>query len=242
MGLVSELRTLRHLLFTRVQGGSHADRLESFYRGQAKGYDDFRRKLLHGRKEMMARLELREGGRLLDMGGGTGSNLEFLGERLHRLDRVEIVDLCPSLLEAARERIARKGWDNVSAVQGDATYYEPARGLVDAISFSYSLTMMPDWFAALERAYALLPPGGMVGVVDFYVSRKWPADGMRRHRGFTRWFWPAWFGFDNVFPSPDHLPWLRSRFETIYLKESSGRVPYLLGMKAPYYIYVGRKR
>ena len=52
---------------------------------------------------------------------------------------------------------------------------------MDVVTFSYSLTMIPNWFQALERAYAALKPGGMIGVVDFYISRKWPAPGMRRH-------------------------------------------------------------
>jgi S-adenosylmethionine-diacylgycerolhomoserine-N-methlytransferase len=44
-----------------------------------------------------------------------------------------------------------------------------------------------------------------------------------------------------VFPSPDHLPCLQSRFQTVLLEERVGKVPYLLGLKAPYFIYVGKK-
>jgi S-adenosylmethionine-diacylgycerolhomoserine-N-methlytransferase len=242
MGLAAELRTLYHLAFARVRGDSHAARLESFYRGQAAGYDDFRRRLLHGRAEMMAALELPPGGRLLDLGGGTGANVEFLGPRLASLGGVYVVDLCPSLLEAARRRIARHGWANVHAVLADVTAFEPPHGPVDAVTFSYSLTMIPDWFAALERAHALLRPGGTIGVVDFYVARKWPAPGARRQAALGRWFWPAWFGLDNVFLSPDHLPWLQAHFETVRLEERRGGVPYVPLVKVPYYLFLGRKR
>ena len=31
--------------------------------------------------------------------------------------------------------------------------------------FSYTLSMIPDWFAALENARRLLKPGGTIGVV-----------------------------------------------------------------------------
>ena len=65
---------------------------------------------------------------------------------------------------------------------------------------------------------------GHIGVVDFYIARKWPAPGMRWHSGFTRMVWPAWFGCDNVFLSPDHLPWLQSHFQTVRLEERRGRV------------------
>ena len=43
-----------------------------------------------------------------------------------------------------------------------------------------------------------------------------------------------------MFPSPDHVPWLQSRFQTVKLEERLGKVPYLL-LKAPYYIFLGRK-
>jgi len=136
-----------------------------------------------------------------------------------------------------------KRWNrNVETVAADATTYEPDGGPVDAVTFSYSLTMIPDWFAAVDQAHALLGPGGMIGVVDFYVARKWPEAGRRRHSAFQRLFWPAWFGWDNVFPSPDHLPYLQARFRTVCLEERLGRVPYLPGLKAPYYIFWGRKR
>jgi S-adenosylmethionine-diacylgycerolhomoserine-N-methlytransferase len=241
MSLASDLRILYRLTCTRVRGESHQDRLEAFYRHQAAGYDDFRKRLLHGREEMMRAMEIPPGGTLLDMGGGTGANIEQLADRLPGLGRVTVVDLCPSLLGTARGRIAERGWANVDTALADVTTYQPEGG-VDAITFSYSLTMIPDWFRALEQAYRVLKPGGTIGVVDFYVSRKWPAPGMRRHGTLTRTFWPAWFGMDNVFPSPDHLPWLQGHFETVRLHEGAGKVPYMLGMKAPYYIFLGRKR
>jgi S-adenosylmethionine-diacylgycerolhomoserine-N-methlytransferase len=241
MSFASDLRVLYHLTFTRVKGDSHGDRLEAFYGKQKGAYDDFRKRLLHGREEMMAALEVPDQGRLLDMGGGTGSNLEALGERLSRLADARIVDLCPSLLQIAEDRIRHHGWTNVRTVHADATAYDPGDGSVDLVTFSYSLTMIPDWFAAIDRAYALLKPGGMIGVVDFYVSRKWPASDLRRHSAFQRFFWPTWFGFDNVFPSSEHLPYLQRRFQTERLEERLGKVPYLLGMQAPYYLFLGRK-
>jgi len=108
-------------------------------------------------------------------------------------------------------------------------------------SESVNILPMPDWFKAIDRAYANLKPGGTIGVADFYVSRKWPAPGMKRHSGFTRHFWRTWFSWDNVFLSPDHLAYLQSRFETLHVKEGRGKIPYLLGLSAPYYVFVGRK-
>lgn len=70
---------------------------------------------------------------------------------------------------------------------------------------------------------------------------KWPAPGLRRHAGWQRWFWPWWFSWDNVFLSPDVLPYLQCRFQTMRLEERFGPMPYMLGLKAPYYMFIGRK-
>lgn len=241
MGLSSDLRIILNMVFTRVRGESHGDRLEEFYRAQAGAYDDFRRRLLHGREAMMRSLAVTDGACAIDMGAGTGSNFECFGDQIRRFRQVTLVDLSPSLLRIADERIRARGWTNVRTVVADATKYEPPEGPVDIVTFSYSLTMIPDWFLAIDHALGLLKPGGLIGVADFYVARKWPAPGHRRHLGMRRFFWPAWFSWDNVFLSPDHLPYLQSRFRTVVLHEQLGPVPYMMGLRAPYYIFVGQK-
>jgi len=240
MGWLSDLKVLYHLALRPVRGQDHASRLESFYAGQADDYDQFRQRLLQGRQELWSRLEAPEGGTWVDLGGGTGANLEFLGPRIDHLGQVLVVDLSPSLLEVARRRIATRGWPHVQAIQADATTFRPERP-ADVVTFSYSLSMIPDWFAAIENALAMLRPGGLLGVVDFYVSRKYPAEGGVRHGWWTRTFWPAWFALDNVFLSPDHLPFLQRHCELLYLAERRAKVPYLPLGRVPYYLFIGRK-
>jgi len=242
MSLLSDAKVLYHLVLSPVRGNSHQERLESFYSGQAEAYDDFRRRLLHGREDLCNLLPLPEGGVWMDMGGGTGSNLEAVGDRIKSLSRVYVVDLATSLLGVAQRRAEARGWDHVRTVEADATTFVPEEGTVDLVTFSYSLTMIPDWFLALEHAQRLLKPGGHIGVVDFYVSRKYPAEGRKRHAMGTRIFWPSWFMNDNVYLSSEHLPFLESHFETTHLEERMAKVPYIPGIKVPVYVYLGRKR
>ncbi len=242
VGFFRDLRILFHLTLKPVRGKDHAARLESFYAGQAGQYDAFRRRLLKGREELFAELDVPEGGVWVDLGGGTGSNLELLGPRIGQLARVYLVDLSPSLLKIARERIQQHGWTNVEAIEADATVWRPPGDPADLVTFSYSLTMIPDWIGAMENGRAMLREGGCLGAVDFYVSRKYPAEGMRRHGWWTRSFWPAWFSMDNVFPSPDHVPYLHRRFEPLHFAEHLGKIPYMLLARVPYYTFVGRKR
>jgi S-adenosylmethionine-diacylgycerolhomoserine-N-methlytransferase len=241
MSLSSELKILYHMLLAPIRGHSHAERLDSFYRGQAQGYDAFRERLLHGRGEMWRALPLPEHGLLIDMGGGTGANLLYLDDALAHYRKVYIVDLAISLLQVARQRVQAHGWHHVVPVAADATTFVPPEAPVDVITFSYSLTMIPDWFKALDHAWKLLRPGGIIGVVDFYVSRKYPPDNQERHGWLTRTFWPLWFAFDNVFPNPDHIPYLHHRFEPVHFAEHRARMPYMPGVRVPYYHFIGRK-
>jgi hypothetical protein len=67
-------------------------------------------------------------------------------------------------------------------------------------------------------------------------------EGLARHRWFTRTFWPIWFAGDNVFPSPDHVPFLHRHFEPVQFTENRGKVPYIPFLRMPYYTFIGRKR
>lgn len=241
MSLLSDLGVIYHMAVSPIRGRTHAERLDSFYGGQAGAYDDFRKRLLKGRAALYRAMPVPQDGVWVEMGGGTGSNLEYLGDRIDRLRKVYVVDLSKSLLDVARQRIDEKGWKHVEAVEADATTWSPAEGHADVVTFSYSLTMIPDWFAAIDNARRILLPGGRIGVVDFYVSRKYPADGHVRHGWATRAFWPIWFSTDNVFPSADHVPYLHRRFVPTRFVERRAAVPYLPLGRVPIYNFIGRK-
>ena len=152
MSFIADMKILYHMLAKPVRGDSHAQRMESFYGGQAKNYDDFRKRLLRGREELWQQIPKPEGGIWVDMGGGTGANVENFGSEISRLGKIYVVDLSTSLLQIASDRFQQKGWTNVEAVEADATKYCPPEGGADVVTFSYSLTMIPDWFAAIDNA------------------------------------------------------------------------------------------
>lgn len=239
MGFTTDLRMLYRLALAPISGNTHRDRLESFYHHQASDYDYFRTKLLHGRQQLMESLPVPVGGHWIELGCGTASNLEYLGSRIHQLSCITLVDLSPSLLKQAANRCEQRGWNHVRILEHDVTKVSlPA---ADVVTFSYSLTMIPNWFEAIDRAIQLLKPGGTLGVVDFYVSRKYKSDGLVQHHWFTRTFWPHWFAMDNVMINPDLLIYLRSKLSQVSLKESVGTIPYLPLLRVPYFIFQGRK-
>ena len=235
-----DFRTLRALA-RRVPGSLDAPaRLRAFYEPQARDYDGFRERLLHGRRRLIEALPFPAGGVWIDLGGGTGRNLEFAGERLDTLSQVYVVDLASPLLAQARARAAARGWRNVTLLEADVSALQLPEGCADVVTLSYSLTMMTDWLSAVEVAARLLKPGGLIGVVDFYVSRPGAAP-LRQHRMFSRHFWPAWFRRSHVWLNPEHLPYLTHRFTGVMIEERLGSVPYMAGLRVPHYIFIGRR-
>lgn len=228
---------LFHLLRGQRRHGTQAERLQAFYAPQAARYDVFRERLLQGRRELIESIVLQPGARIVELGGGTGRNLLFFGERLATCAEVNLVDLCPALLEQARQRTA--GMPNVKLVEADATTWQPPHP-VDLVYFSYALSMIPDWRAAVHNALTMLAPGGTLAVVDFYVSGSAQVPGRVRHGPFTRTFWPRWFAHDGVRLDPATLACLDRVLPRNRCHESRARVPYLLGLTVPYFRFTGR--
>jgi len=229
--LAADARILWRLLRGQPKSGSHADRLQAFYAPQAERYDAFRARLLHGRQALIDCLDLPHGAHVVELGCGTGSSLGRIGERAGQLARFEMVDLCPALLAVARQRAADH--PNVRVIEADATTWRPEQP-VDCVFMSYALTMIPDWSRVIANAQAMLAPGGRIGVVDFHL----PAAGSRLGNGL----WRRWFAHDGVHLSTEHLPMLRRLFAEQASFERRAPVPYLPGVRAPYYIFVGERQ
>ena len=222
----------------------------------------FRERLLHGRKELYQHvLLLASGGRKppdtadgalggltpparpgvwLEMGGGTGANLEYLGPALADMAKAYVVDLSPSLLKIAQSRIERHGWNNVTLLNEDATTLELPQP-VDVLTFSYSLTMIPNWYLALENAVKLLRPGGLIAVVDFYVARKHPLDGFRRHSAWTHASGRPGSAWTTSFPAPITFPGCISTSSRSWSRNAPPGSSFCRSPRRPYYLFIGRK-
>lgn len=237
--LAADWRTLWQMLRGQAQGGSQAGRLQAFYGPQAAHYDRFRERLLHGRAELIAKLDIGGGQHVVELGAGTGRNVEYYAEHAANLASLTLVDLCPALLHQAYQRAA--AWPRCAVVEADASVYRPTHA-ADRVYLSYALSMIPQWRRALDNALAMLAPEGLLGVVDFYVSAAQPPAGLVRHGAWTRRWWPWWFAHDGVQVSSTALAVLRERCATVYLREGLASVPYLPGLRVPYFVFVGRAR
>lgn len=238
---LQQVKTLYHLLKPN-RGQTHSERLESFYEGQKADYDLFRQRLLPGRNHLFQQMnKIKSQGIWVDFGAGTGANLDALSiEALQSYEAIHLVDLSPSLLSQAEKKVQERGLNNVYCHHIDILDFKPSSP-VDVVSFSFSLTMIPQWFRAVDQAYSILKKKGCIAVVDFYVSEKYPMTGLNHHRASTRHFWPLWFSYDNVFLNSDHLPYLLNHFEKVELFEGQHPLPFMPLGQVPYYSFLGQK-
>jgi demethylmenaquinone methyltransferase/2-methoxy-6-polyprenyl-1,4-benzoquinol methylase len=125
------------------------------------------------RKMAVAALKLRPGDAVVELGCGTGLNFGYLADAVGGAGRIIGVDLTDAMLEKARQRIAKKGWRNVSVVQSDAAEYEFPPDPKGVIS-TFALTLVPEYEQVIGRVAQVLAPGGRLVVLDFKKPSQWP--------------------------------------------------------------------
>lgn len=153
--------------------------MDRMYRLQRHFYDVTRRYYLLGRDRMLDELDASPSQSILEIGCGTGRNLIGAARRYPSCKYFGI-DISTEMLKSAEKSLARAGLQKQTILaQADATTFNAevklGRKTFDRIYFSYTLSMVPQWQAALQHAVTLLAKNGELHVVDFGQCEKWPA-------------------------------------------------------------------
>src|SRR5262249_57001058 len=122
----------------------------------------------HLRRRAAARLNLKPGNRVLEVGCGTGRNFPFLREAVGPSGKVYGVDLSTGMLRRARALCRREQWTNVELTHCDAIEYISCEPL-DSILFGLCYNAMPHHLAVLHHAWTQLRPGGRI--VNWLMKR-----------------------------------------------------------------------
>lgn len=158
-----------------IRASAHMDRI---YRHQRHIYDLTRKYYLLGRDGLIAELAPEPGAQILEIGCGTGRNL-ICAARLYPQARFFGLDVAPAMLETAHLNIRRAGLaDRITLAEGDATCFDSTslfgQSGFDRVFLSYTLSMIPDWRGALDRAAAAVRPGGRIDLIDFGQQERLP--------------------------------------------------------------------
>jgi phosphatidylethanolamine/phosphatidyl-N-methylethanolamine N-methyltransferase len=132
-----------------------------------------------GRQAAIAAAE-RLGGRILEVGVGTGISLPDYSPT----NRLTGVDISVPMLKKARERVAARGLDNVDALAVmDAARLGLPDASFDVVVAQYVITAVPHPEATLDEFARVLKPGGEIVLVNHIGAE----NGLRRafEQGFA---------------------------------------------------------
>jgi S-adenosylmethionine-diacylgycerolhomoserine-N-methlytransferase len=176
--------------------------MDAIYARQRHFYDLTRKYYLLGRDRLIGRLDVPSGGTVLEVGCGTGRNLIAVAKRYPDAQLFGL-DISEAMLTTARAKVAAAGFANrITLKQADATDFDAAalfgHAGFDRVFFSYTLSMIPDWQAAI--AQGARATGGALHLVDF-----------GQQEGLPSWFkrllaaWLAKFDVDPRAALPDAI-------------------------------------
>lgn len=137
------------------------------YENIAWGYDLVFGPTLHpGRVDAIRRMGIKAGDRVLEVGVGTGINATLYPRDCY----VTGIDLSSSMLEKARERVARKGVRNVRLLQMDAQNLKFADDSFDIVYAPYVISVVPDPVGVAREMRRVCRPGGRIIILNHFRS------------------------------------------------------------------------
>jgi phosphatidylethanolamine/phosphatidyl-N-methylethanolamine N-methyltransferase len=143
------------------------DFVEGVYDKLAKVYDLFFGPTLHpGRLKAIQRMSIQADERVLEVGVGTGINLSLYP----RDCAITGIDFSGSMLEKARERLARKELQNIRLLQMDAADLKFADNAFDIVYAPYLISVVPDPLQVAREMRRVCRPGGRIIFLNHFLS------------------------------------------------------------------------
>ena len=143
------------------------DFVAGVYEKLASVYDlAFGPTLQPGRVRALKRMDIQAGERVLEVGVGTGINLSLYPKAC----RMTGIDFSSSMLEKARERVARGGLGHMRLLQMDAADLKFADDSFDIVYAPYLISVVPDPVKVAQEMRRVCRPGGRIIFLNHFLS------------------------------------------------------------------------
>ncbi len=143
------------------------DFVEGVYEKLASVYDLVFGPTLHpGRVQAIKRMGIAPGDRILEVGVGTGINVALYP----RDCQMTGIDLSVSMLDKARERVAKQGLRNVRLLEMDAANLTFADEAFDIVYAPYLISVVPDPVQVAREMRRVCRPGGKIVFLNHFRS------------------------------------------------------------------------
>jgi phosphatidylethanolamine/phosphatidyl-N-methylethanolamine N-methyltransferase len=144
-----------------------SDFVERVYERLASVYDLIFGPTLHpGRLHARERMVIAPGDRILEVGVGTGINIALYPSGCH----ITGIDLSASMLDKARERVARQGVRNVRLLEMDAGNLTFEDDSFDIVYAPYLVSVVPDPVKVVQEMRRVCRPGGRIVILNHFRS------------------------------------------------------------------------
>lgn len=121
-----------------------------------------------GRRAAVAHLNRLGGGRVLEVGVGTGLALPLYDPRI----AVTGIDYSAEMLAKAHARVAAQGLGNVTLRQMDARALDFPEAAFDAVAAMHVLSVVPEPERVMAEIARVLKPGGEVVITNHFARQR----------------------------------------------------------------------
>ncbi|MCB2160495.1 methyltransferase domain-containing protein [bacterium] len=125
------------------------------------------------RRSAVKKLKLQPGDTVLELACGTGLNFPLYQKYIGPSGRIIGVDITDAMLDQAQKRVAKAGWENVTLLNQDASFYEPD-SKVNAVISTYALSLIPNIPQVIFNIEKMLATNGRLAILELQIPNTWP--------------------------------------------------------------------
>ncbi|RNA69140.1 demethylmenaquinone methyltransferase [Alteribacter keqinensis] len=188
------------------------------------------------RKDTMKRMAVKPGSSALDVCCGTADWTLTMGEAVGEKGHVHGLDFSHNMLSVGREKVEKRGIENITLLQGNAMELPFEDASFDYVTIGFGLRNVPDYDQVIREMYRVTRPGGLVTCLE--TSQPTFPVFKQLYWLYFRHVMPV---FGKVFAkSYDEYAWLQESTQTFPDKESLSKMFTSAGFdKVSYKSYAG---